>query len=199
LVFLPYPLLRVAVQYWGNRRCKRYSIIGVFPVPPTLKFPTQITGVERMKISGYYGRIKYYVQSSLLHIKGEWQEDFSKYTHRNESIIFIFEIKSLTMFIAEVIQELEKFAPLSTAEDFDNVGLLVGDPSEKLTGILITLDTLEEVVDEAIEKNCNFILSFHPIIFSGLKKITGQSYVERAVVKAIKKQYCDLCHPYRPG
>ncbi|HSI69129.1 MAG TPA: Nif3-like dinuclear metal center hexameric protein [Gillisia sp.] len=90
------------------------------------------------------------------------------------------------MFIAEVIKELENFAPLSTAEDFDNVGLLVGDPSEKLTGILITLDTLEEVVDEAIEEDCNLIISFHPIIFSGLKKITGQSYVERAVIKAIK-------------
>jgi dinuclear metal center YbgI/SA1388 family protein len=90
------------------------------------------------------------------------------------------------MFIAEVIKELEKFAPLSTAEDFDNVGLLVGDPSEKLSGILITLDTLEEVVDEAIENNCNLIVSFHPIIFSGLKKITGQSYVERTVIKAIK-------------
>jgi dinuclear metal center YbgI/SA1388 family protein len=90
------------------------------------------------------------------------------------------------MFIADVIKELENFAPPSTAEDFDNVGLLVGDPSEKLTGVLITLDTLEEVVDEAIEKNCNFIVSFHPIIFSGLKKITGRNYVERAVIKAIK-------------
>ncbi len=90
------------------------------------------------------------------------------------------------MFIADVIKELENFAPASTAEDFDNVGLLVGDPSEKITGVLITLDTLEEVVDEAIEKKCNLIVSFHPIIFSGLKKITGRNYVERAVIKAIK-------------
>ncbi|MCM4160019.1 Nif3-like dinuclear metal center hexameric protein [Antarcticibacterium flavum] len=90
------------------------------------------------------------------------------------------------MFIADVIKELENFAPPSTAEDFDNVGLLVGDPSEKLTGILITLDTLEGVVEEAIENKCNFIVSFHPIIFSGLKKITGSNYVERAVLKAIK-------------
>ncbi|QED36278.1 Nif3-like dinuclear metal center hexameric protein [Antarcticibacterium arcticum] len=90
------------------------------------------------------------------------------------------------MLIAEVIDHLEDLAPVATAEDFDNVGLLVGDPKTKLTGILITLDTLEEVVEEAISKNCNLIVSFHPIIFSGLKKITGRDYVERAVIKAIR-------------
>src|SRR5690606_29252575 len=92
------------------------------------------------------------------------------------------------MLIAEVIEHLENFAPPATAEDFDNVGLLVGDPHTPLTGILITLDTLEEVVDEAIEKNCNLIVSFHPIIFSGLKKITGKDYVERTVIKAIQNK-----------
>ncbi len=90
------------------------------------------------------------------------------------------------MLIAEVIEHLEDLAPIATAEDFDNVGLLVGDPCTKLTGVLITLDTLEEVVDEAILKNCNLIVSFHPIIFSGLKKITGKNYVERSVIKAIR-------------
>lgn len=90
------------------------------------------------------------------------------------------------MLIAEVIEHLEEFAPVATAEDFDNVGLLVGDPKTKLTGVLITLDTLEEVVQEAIEKKCNLIVSFHPIIFSGLKKITGKDYVERTVIKAIQ-------------
>lgn len=90
------------------------------------------------------------------------------------------------MLIAEVIDHLEDLAPVATAEDFDNVGLLVGDPKTPLKGILITLDTLEEVVDEAIEKNCNLIVSFHPIIFSGLKKITGKDYVERTVIKAIQ-------------
>jgi len=92
------------------------------------------------------------------------------------------------MLIAEVIEHLEDFAPVATAEDFDNVGLLVGDPNTPLTGILITLDTLEEVVNEAIEKNCNLIVSFHPIIFSGLKKITGKDYVERTVIKAIQNK-----------
>lgn len=90
------------------------------------------------------------------------------------------------MLIAEVIEYLEEFAPIATAEDFDNVGLLVGDSKTSLTGVLITLDTIEEVVQEAIEKNCNLIISFHPIIFSGLKKINGNNYVERTVIKAIQ-------------
>ena len=90
------------------------------------------------------------------------------------------------MIVKDVINYLEELAPLSYAEDFDNVGLLVGNKSEKITGILVTLDTLEAVVDEAIEKNCNLIVSFHPIIFKGLKKINGSNYVERVVIKAIQ-------------
>ncbi|MGJ5643538.1 Nif3-like dinuclear metal center hexameric protein [Formosa sp. S-31] len=90
------------------------------------------------------------------------------------------------MIIQDVINHLEDFAPLQYAEDFDNVGLLVGDKNTSLTGVLITLDTLEAVVDEAIETKCNLIISFHPIIFKGLKSITGKNYVERVVLKAIK-------------
>ena len=90
------------------------------------------------------------------------------------------------MIIQEVIDLLEDFAPLKYAEDFDNVGLLVGDHSAEVSGALITLDTLEATVDEAIAKKCNLIISFHPIIFSGLKKLTGKDYVQRAVLKAIK-------------
>jgi dinuclear metal center YbgI/SA1388 family protein len=90
------------------------------------------------------------------------------------------------MLIKEVIDILEDFAPPAYAEDFDNVGLLVGDKNTAVTGALITLDTLESVVDEAIKKNCNLIISFHPIIFSGLKKLTGKDYVEKTVIKAIK-------------
>ena len=90
------------------------------------------------------------------------------------------------MIIQDVINHLEDFAPLAYAEDFDNVGLLVGDKNTKLTGVLVTLDTLEAVVDEAITNNCNLIVSFHPIIFKGLKKLTGKTYVERTVQKAIK-------------
>ncbi len=90
------------------------------------------------------------------------------------------------MIVQDVINHLEELAPLTYAEDFDNVGLLVGDKKTKLTGVLVTLDTLEAVIDEAIETNCNLIVSFHPIIFKGLKKITGKNYVERVVLKAIK-------------
>jgi dinuclear metal center protein, YbgI/SA1388 family len=90
------------------------------------------------------------------------------------------------MTVKDITKTLEELAPLAHAEDFDNVGLLVGDPNTAVTGVLVTLDTLENVVDEAITKKCNLIVSFHPIIFSGLKKITGSTYVERVVLKAIR-------------
>ncbi|WP_242204796.1 Nif3-like dinuclear metal center hexameric protein [Aestuariivivens insulae] len=90
------------------------------------------------------------------------------------------------MIIQDVINHLEELAPLNYAEDFDNVGLLVGDKNTNLTGVLVTLDTLESVIDEAIENNCNLVVSFHPIIFKGLKKLNGKTYVERVVIKAIK-------------
>ena len=77
----------------------------------------------------------------------------------------------------------------SYAEDFDNVGLLVGNYKNECTGILITLDTTEEIIEEAIAKKCNVILSFHPIIFSGLKKLTGKTYVEKIVIKAMKTKF----------
>ena len=90
------------------------------------------------------------------------------------------------MVVQDVISQLEDLAPLAYAEDFDNVGLLVGNKNAKVSGVLVTLDTLETVVDEAIKENCNLIVSFHPIIFKGLKQFTGKSYVERVVMKAIK-------------
>ena len=90
------------------------------------------------------------------------------------------------MKVKDVISILEELAPLSHSEDFDNTGLLVGDKNAKVSGILVTLDTLESIVDEAIINNCNLIVSFHPIVFSGLKKITGSNYVERVMIKAIK-------------
>lgn len=90
------------------------------------------------------------------------------------------------MKIKDVIYQLELLAPRHYAEDFDNTGLLTGDALEDLKGILVTLDCLENVVDEAIENNCNLIVSFHPIIFSGLKHLQPNDYVRRAVVKAIK-------------
>ncbi len=90
------------------------------------------------------------------------------------------------MIVQDVLNHLHDLAPLAYAEDFDNVGLLVGDKNQSVSGILVTLDTLEAVVDEAIDQNCNLIVSFHPIIFKGLKKLTGKTYVERVVIKAIQ-------------
>ncbi|MBU3012980.1 Nif3-like dinuclear metal center hexameric protein [Polaribacter vadi] len=90
------------------------------------------------------------------------------------------------MIIKDITNYIENLAPLNYAESFDNVGLLIGNYSTKVTGVLVALDTLEETVDEAIAKNCNLIVSFHPIIFSGLKKLNGNSYVERVVLKAIQ-------------
>ncbi|MBC7525390.1 MAG: Nif3-like dinuclear metal center hexameric protein [Flavobacterium sp.] len=81
---------------------------------------------------------------------------------------------------------LEELAPLAYAEDFDNVGLLVGNSKQEITGILVCHDALESVVDEAIANKCNLIICFHPILFSGLKKITGKNYIERSLIKAIK-------------
>ena len=90
------------------------------------------------------------------------------------------------MTIKNITEYIEKLAPLDYAEDFDNVGLLIGSYDKVVTGILVALDTLESTVDEAIHKKCNLIISFHPIIFKGLKKINGKNYVERVVIKAIK-------------
>ena len=90
------------------------------------------------------------------------------------------------MIIKDIIDALEELAPIAYAESFDNVGLLVGEAHTPLKGVLVALDTLEAVVDEAIAKNCNLIVSFHPIVFSGIKKFNNQDYVNKTVVKAIK-------------
>ncbi len=101
--------------------------------------------------------------------------------------IFIHLSKQRSMHtIQDITNHIEELCPLQYAESFDNVGLLVGDPSTKITGVLVTLDCLETIVDEAIEKKCNLIVAFHPIVFSGLKKLNGTNYVERVVIKAIK-------------
>ena len=90
------------------------------------------------------------------------------------------------MELHKILPILEEMAPLQYAEDFDNVGLLVGNANQDITGILVCHDALESVIDEAIEKQCNLVVCFHPILFSGIKKITGKNYVERAILKAIK-------------
>ena len=90
-----------------------------------------------------------------------------------------FKIKDVTDF-------LESSAPQSYQESYDNSGLLTGNPMNEVTGVLTTLDCTEAVVDEAINLKANLIVSHHPIVFKGLKKLTGSNYVERVIIKAIK-------------
>jgi dinuclear metal center YbgI/SA1388 family protein len=88
--------------------------------------------------------------------------------------------------IKEIAQYLEAFAPPALQETYDNAGLIVGNPEAEVYSALVTIDVTEAVIDEAIEKNAKLIVAHHPIIFSGIKKLTGKNYVERTVLKAIK-------------
>jgi dinuclear metal center YbgI/SA1388 family protein len=90
------------------------------------------------------------------------------------------------MKIKEVIEELELWAPITYQESYDNSGLIVGDKEIEITGALICLDSIEEVIDEAITKKCNLVIAHHPIVFSGLKTFVGKDYIQRTIIKAIK-------------
>lgn len=90
------------------------------------------------------------------------------------------------MKIKEITSYLESIAPLAYQESYDNSGLIVGNPNDEVSKALISLDCTEEVVDEAIAKGCDMIISHHPIVFKGLKKFNNKNYVERTVIKAIK-------------
>jgi dinuclear metal center YbgI/SA1388 family protein len=94
--------------------------------------------------------------------------------------------KYMVYSIRDITSYLESIAPPAYQESYDNARLLTGDPKEEVTGILCTLDVTEAVVEEAIELNCNLIVAHHPIIFKGLKSLTGKNYVERTIIKAIK-------------
>lgn len=89
--------------------------------------------------------------------------------------------------VAEVSLFLESIAPLHLQEKYDNSGLLIGSKEAVLTGVLISLDCTEDVIDEAMRLGCNMVVSHHPVIFYGLKSITGQNATERVVSKAIKE------------
>ena len=88
--------------------------------------------------------------------------------------------------IREVVDALERFAPLPLQESFDNAGLQVGLTEAEVSGALLCLDVTEAVVDEAVALGCNLIVSHHPLIFHALKHITYGDYVQRTVVKALK-------------
>jgi len=94
--------------------------------------------------------------------------------------------KIISMKLKEIIAALEEFAPPALQENYDNAGLITGNAEMEIREAMLCLDAMEEVIDEAIQTHCNLVIAHHPIIFSGLKKITGSNYVERTIIKAIK-------------
>lgn len=90
------------------------------------------------------------------------------------------------MEIGDILAALERFAPLSFQEDYDNSGLQLGLTKVEATGVLLCLDITEEIIDEAVGLDCNLIVSHHPLIFRPLKSVTGRNYVERCIMKALK-------------
>lgn len=89
--------------------------------------------------------------------------------------------------IQDIITFLEQFAPPALQENYDNATLICGNRTEKVKGVLCTLDCTEEVVEEAIYLGANLIVAHHPIVFKGIKSLTGKNYVERTLIKAIKQ------------
>jgi dinuclear metal center YbgI/SA1388 family protein len=92
--------------------------------------------------------------------------------------------------IKEVLSALEQFAPLPLQESWDNAGLQLGLTEAEVSGALLCLDVTEKVIDEAIGKGCNLVVSHHPLLFRGLKQIAGLNDVQRTVLKAIKADVC---------
>jgi dinuclear metal center YbgI/SA1388 family protein len=92
--------------------------------------------------------------------------------------------------IKEVLSALERFAPLPLQESWDNAGLQVGLTETEVSGALLCLDVTERIVDEAVRKGCNLIVSHHPLLFRGLKTISDLTDVQRTVMKAIREGVC---------
>lgn len=90
------------------------------------------------------------------------------------------------MKVRDISSFLESLAPLAYQEDYDNSGLITGHPDDEVTGVLVALDCVEEVIDEAIRLGYNMVVAHHPIVFKGLKKLNGKNYVERTVIHAIR-------------
>ena len=99
------------------------------------------------------------------------------------------------MKISKIIQYLEQVAPPQLQESYDNSKLITGNKSWECSGVLLTLDSTEKIIDEAIKTGCNLVIAHHPIVFSGLKSITGRNYIERTIIKAIKNDIAIYaCH-----
>jgi len=89
--------------------------------------------------------------------------------------------------VKDIAATIEDFAPKMLQESYDNAGLQVGDPDMEVSAALLCLDVTEDVINEAIERHCNLIISHHPLLFKGLKEVTGRTATERIVIKAIKE------------
>ena len=92
--------------------------------------------------------------------------------------------------IQQVLSALERFAPLPLQESYDNAGLQIGLTEAEVSGALLCLDVTERIIDEAVAKGCNLVVSHHPLLFRGLKQVSDQNYVQRTVRKAIKNDVC---------
>ena len=89
--------------------------------------------------------------------------------------------------VSDVIAAIEAIAPLRYQDEWDNSGLQVGFCQDEVKGVLVCLDVTEEIVDEAIRKGCNMIVSHHPLLFHSLKQVSDSTYQQRCVTKAIKE------------
>ena len=98
--------------------------------------------------------------------------------------------KNTKMRIKEVLSYLESVCPPAYQESYDNCGLITGDSEQEIKGVLLCLDSTEDVIKEAIKNKCNLVIAHHPILFSPIKKITGKTYSERVIISAIKHDIC---------
>lgn len=109
------------------------------------------------------------------------------------------------MKISDILNVLEAVAPPHLQESYDNAGLIVGNPEAALKGVLFCLDSTEAVVREAVAKGCNLVVAHHPIVFRGLKRLNGATYIERCVIESIRQDvaiyaiHTNLDNVYRQG
>ena len=90
------------------------------------------------------------------------------------------------MKLIEIQNVLENWSPLKNAEEYDNVGLIVGESNSIINKAIITLDTTEQIIDEAIDNGCNLIITFHPLMYKGNETLKSEHYVDKIIVKALK-------------
>jgi dinuclear metal center YbgI/SA1388 family protein len=95
-------------------------------------------------------------------------------------------VKTFQMKLKDLCSYLDSAVPLSFQEDYDNSGLQIGLPEKEISSAMITLDITEEVIDEAVSENCDVIISHHPLIFKGIKRISGRTFTERILYEAVK-------------